>query len=440
VGEKRALTRDERGRIVIKNKKGEVLPIPRGLIIREFKTGAVFQIAFSYRGRQCRELLKNVELTEQGLAFAERQLNSLRIALANETFDYAEWFPESPVRKRLVSSSGKTKFRDFAEKFVDTYWDSKEESTQAGYNTWLRNRILPELGDFRLGDITREVVIDFLRSQAKVIQLKSLRNLGSVLRMILAEAAMRGLIDSNPLAIGTIKLKDLSPKEMQGEEEAAVIDPFTLDEMDLIVAAAEGQMRNLIQVWRWCGPRTSELIAWRWKDIDFEKRIAWVRVAFVRGNEKGPKTKKGRRPIELCDEAIAALREQHARTGKNENGRVFVDERTGLPLTASNDIYDEWIKVIRKAGVRYRRPYQCRHSYASTMLTAGGNPSWLADQLGHEDVSTLYKHYGKYMRENVGHTVDTIAAKARALQAGRHGEVPAAHSDSHVIHTDGENA
>ena len=89
---------------------------------------------------------------------------------------------------------------------------------------------------------------------------------------------------------------------------------------------------------------------------------------------------------------------------------------------------------------RYRRPYQCRHTYASTLLTAGANPGFVAHQLGHEEISTLYKHYGKYVRENVPHMVDDIAAKARALQATRPAEAPSEQSDSHVIHTDDENA
>lgn len=67
------------------------------------------------------------------------------------------------------------------------------------------------------------------------------------------------------------------------------------------------------------------------------------------------------------------------------NGVFFLsrDLTTGLPLRMSNEIWSEWVKVIRRAEVRYRRPFQLRHTYASTLITEGANLKWLARQLGH---------------------------------------------------------
>ncbi|CAB5689695.1 Site-specific recombinase XerD [Comamonas aquatica] len=45
-------------------------------------------------------------------------------------------------------------------------------------------------------------------------------------------------------------------------------------------------------------------------------------------------------------------------------------------------------------------PYQIRHTYASTMLTAGANPWYVASQLGHEDVEMVFRTYGKFIRED----------------------------------------
>lgn len=51
-----------------------------------------------------------------------------------------------------------------------------------------------------------------------------------------------------------------------------------------------------------------------------------------------------------------------------------------------------------KAGVRYRRPYQTRHTYASMMLTAGEPLGWVANQLGHRDLSMLARVYGRWIK------------------------------------------
>ncbi len=48
----------------------------------------------------------------------------------------------------------------------------------------------------------------------------------------------------------------------------------------------------------------------------------------------------------------------------------------------------------------YRNPYQVRHTYASAMLTAGQNPWYVAQQLGHEDVEMIYRTYEKFIKED----------------------------------------
>ncbi|MEG0317944.1 MAG: tyrosine-type recombinase/integrase [Comamonas sp.] len=54
---------------------------------------------------------------------------------------------------------------------------------------------------------------------------------------------------------------------------------------------------------------------------------------------------------------------------------------------------------MERAGIKYRNPYQIRHTYASTLLTAGANPWYVASQLGHEDVEIVFRTYDKFIRE-----------------------------------------
>jgi integrase len=54
---------------------------------------------------------------------------------------------------------------------------------------------------------------------------------------------------------------------------------------------------------------------------------------------------------------------------------------------------------MRKAGVRYRRPYQTRHTYASMMLSAGESPMWVAQQMGHSDWTVIARIYGRWIPE-----------------------------------------
>ncbi len=54
-------------------------------------------------------------------------------------------------------------------------------------------------------------------------------------------------------------------------------------------------------------------------------------------------------------------------------------------------------KAVKKAGVRYRRPYQTRHTCASMMLSVGEHPMWVASQMGHSDWTMIARVYGRWM-------------------------------------------
>jgi integrase len=60
----------------------------------------------------------------------------------------------------------------------------------------------------------------------------------------------------------------------------------------------------------------------------------------------------------------------------------------------------KWARLTGLTSMRYRNPYQCRHTFASALLTAGANPWYVSEQLGHADVGLVYLTYGKFIRED----------------------------------------
>lgn len=56
-----------------------------------------------------------------------------------------------------------------------------------------------------------------------------------------------------------------------------------------------------------------------------------------------------------------------------------------------------WAHALKRAEVRYRNPYQTRHTYASMMLSAGEHPMWVAQQMGHADWGMIRRIYGKWI-------------------------------------------
>lgn len=54
-----------------------------------------------------------------------------------------------------------------------------------------------------------------------------------------------------------------------------------------------------------------------------------------------------------------------------------------------------WNTTIRPSGVRRRRPYQT--TYACWMLSAGANPAFIVNQMGHENAEMVYKVYSAWI-------------------------------------------
>lgn len=71
------------------------------------------------------------------------------------------------------------------------------------------------------------------------------------------------------------------------------------------------------------------------------------------------------------------------------------DARTGAPPTVPAPL-----PLCARAEIEYRNPYQVRHTFASGLLTAGENPWFVAEQLGHADVTMVFQTYGKFIAKD----------------------------------------
>ncbi|WP_147085353.1 tyrosine-type recombinase/integrase [Pantoea sp. 3_1284] len=63
-------------------------------------------------------------------------------------------------------------------------------------------------------------------------------------------------------------------------------------------------------------------------------------------------------------------------------------------------ISQTWRAVVKRAGLRHRKTYQSRHTFACRALSAGANPNDVAAQMGHSDAQMVCRVYGTWMSEN----------------------------------------
>ncbi|BBR55971.1 phage integrase [Pseudomonas putida] len=348
------------------------------------------EITFMYRGVRCRERI-SLKPTATNLKRAEQHKAAVEHAIANGTFNYAVTFPNSPRAAKFAPEASQETVAGFLGNWLAGKKQHVSSSTFEGYRKIVELRLVPALGNTRLIDLKRKTIRDWLNTLE--VSNKTLSNIQSCLRSALNDAVdEEELIEANPLAGWTFSRKD------QVREDD--VDPFTPEEQRAILYVLDGQARNLVQFAFWTGMRTSELVALDWGDIDWLKGEVYVTRAMTQaaaGEAEVTKTLSGKRRIKLLAPAMEALVAQKAHTFLAGN-EVFQNPRTLERWKGDQPIRKTmWAHAVRKSGVRYRRPYQTRHTYASMMLSAGEHPMWVAGQMGHSDWTMIARVYGRWM-------------------------------------------
>lgn len=371
--------------------------LPRGVTIRKHRQGETINITFTYRGVKCREPLSNLDVTQKNVKYAERVLGEIYNKIERGTFVYAEYFPRSARLKIFGNAaSGKTVKMYLDEYLVICETRKLSPSTLVGYKKC--RSALAGLHVLPASELTPAALKTWIQNQKTT--LKTIRNQLSFLRSALDEAVTDGVLQINPVSLVTASRYQ---SDKSGTESRYIVDPLSPAEVEaLLSAAGNKQWENLFRFAIHTGLRSSELCAIRWCDIDFIHRTAHVQNASVVGVIKGTKTKAGTRKVELSEDAMNALNNQKSFTFM-KGDVIFEDPKTNKPWANADAIRKKaWIPTLKKAGVRYRNPYQTRHTFATRHISKGVNLFWLAGQMGHKGPEMLFRHYGSYLKEYDG--------------------------------------
>ena len=350
----------------------------KGIRIR----GTGITIDFYYQGIRCRETIK-IEPTKANIMFAERKRASILHEIAIGTFDYSAQFPQSRRATTLGKASKKTVSQALRE-FLLISQRTCAPSTSRDYQSAVTHHLNPAFGDYLLSNLTATKIKVWMSGLS--ISPKRIKNVLVPLKGALRSAFQDGLID-----------RDVSAQIPSISHRTKETNPFTPQEIHLILEHSETQTRNLFQFAFFSGLRTSELIALEWGDVDFQRGVAKISRASVRKILKETKTKSGEREVKLLAPALAALIAQKPFTF-DANNRIFHNPKTNSPWITDGQIRKSaWTPILKAADIPYRNPYQTRHTYASMLLSAGEDPMWVAHQMGHADWGMIRKTYGRWI-------------------------------------------
>jgi integrase len=100
------------------------------------------------------------------------------------------------------------------------------------------------------------------------------------------------------------------------------------------------------------GMRQGELLALRWRDIDWPARRVRIRRSFVRGEFGTPKSKRSSRSVPLADRLARELDRLHQETNYGrDDDLVFAHPHTGKPIDRSR-LLKRFKTALKRGEVR----------------------------------------------------------------------------------------
>lgn len=291
----------------------------------------------------------------------------------------------------------------FAKQFVETYAETNNKPSEVASKRMILDRhLVPALGDLRLDEIGPGQIERYKAEKMRIgLSPKSINNHLIVLRKMLSVAEDWGMLERVP------RVKWMKVPE-------AEFDFLSFKEAEQLRAAAEGDWRVMVTVALKAGLRQGELLALRWKDVDFGAGKIVVRQSVWKGIVGTPKGGRSRE-VELSPDVARVLKaHRHLR------GELVFCDADGSMLT-KNQCRRPLRDMCKRAELREIGWHVLRHTFASHLVMRGVPIKVVQELLGHRDITTTmrYAHLAPETRQNAVALLDDAVNEATVRQQNR---------------------
>jgi len=258
-------------------------------------------------------------------------------------------------------------------------------TTLRDYGSIIKAHLVPAFGALPVEDITTEMVEDWKLTlqMSNTTKIKIL----TVLFGVMERARKRYRLPANPI-------RDIE-KPRQETAPGGELQFYSPEEVFALVRAAESEQDAAIFLTAaFTGLRRGELVALRWRDVDFPNATIRVSASYSEGHLTRPKSGKVR-AVPMAPDVGTAL----ARLGQRERWTAPDDlvfpGATGGFMDASA-MYRRFVAAAARAGLGRLRFHDLRHTFGTTMAA---NPKVdlrrLQEWMGHADMATTqrYSHF-----------------------------------------------
>jgi len=153
--------------------------------------------------------------------------------------------------------------------------------------------------------------------------------------------------------------------------------------------------------------------------LSIRRSVSWAKLRGQTGSKPRfyePKTKAGKRTIDLAPELVSALKPWKLACPKGPLNLVFPTE-DGTPKHRSTITHHFLRPALKAAGLRQVTLHSLRHTCASALILAGTDCLEVAKFLGHAKPTVTMSVYAHWF--NTRKTAGTMAAVAGAVFGAR---------------------
>ncbi len=296
----------------------------------------------------------------------------------------AETQVRAQVGERLTIGEVGTRYVEHAKR------RGRKVSTQRSIESIVRVHLVPFFGERPADAMEPEDVIDL------VALLERKRRAPATVRVVVATLSALFVFAKAPYR-RWVTFSPCEGIELPATPEPTEIRYLTLPQIDKLIAHVRpGPFAHLDRAIFitavMTGLRKGELVALRWRDVDWEARRVRVRRSYTYGEFSTPKSRRSSRSVPMTAELVIELRRLGNQTiWRDDDDLVFAHPDTGGIIPKAN-ISRRLSAALRAAGIEDHRFHDLRHTFGTRMAAAGVPLRTLQEWLGHRDITTTQRY------------------------------------------------
>ena len=302
---------------------------------------------------------------------------------------------------------------------------NKAARTHEEYDLAVRLYIVPFIGHRKVSKLDADDMESWQAAMVRKGHTPNQRLRGiRILRNAMNRAVKNRIIEINPVQVLDI------PKVERRE-----VIPLELDQCrQLFDECEKHRIGDIVPLAVMTGLRLGELLALEWSDVNLSECVLVVRKTLEERSDgkslKPPKSKAGRRAVNLDPIAMEALRNRYKKAMDEgcdpESISIVFPNTEGRHLSRSLLGQNTWYPIRKAAGIPETvRFHDLRHSHASLMIAAGVHLKVIQERLGHSTFQLTADTYSHLLQgaqadaaERVGRLFEPSDSKLVGVKVG----------------------